>query len=104
MAVSAASPAPAGEHAALHVPVRPLPDARLSPEPPAVCLRDVLRARGEDVENEAPAGDEEPERAASAARRSSSVSAWSSGAERRRHQPHLLGHGRVAVVLLAQVD
>src|SRR5687768_12841912 len=52
---------PQGEDAALEVPVGPLPDAGLALEPPAVRLLDVVGARGEDVEDEAPAGNQQTE-------------------------------------------
>ena len=67
------------QRARLLVPVGALPDARLALEPAAVRLGDVVGAGREDVEDEAAAGREQPSaRRASAARRSASVSMWSS--------------------------
>jgi hypothetical protein len=48
-----------GEHPLVEVPIRSLPDSRLALEPAAVRLLDVVAARGEDVEDEAPAREQE---------------------------------------------
>ena len=95
MAVSAAASHPQGEHAALHVPVRLLPDARLSLEPPAVCLRRPPGSARRRRKRGARRG-REPERGRE--RRPAVLVGLrvEQRAERRRHQPHPLGHGRVA--------
>src|SRR5581483_8359390 len=86
------------------VPVRPLEDAGLPLEPAAVRLRDVLAARGEHVEDEAPARREQAARGAEGAQLLALVGHVQQGTKRADHERHALAHRRPAQVADAEVE
>jgi hypothetical protein len=92
------------EDAPSEIPVGPLPDPRLALEPAAVRLLDVLAARGEDVEDETPAGHEE------AAHGSKGLEPFCVGldveesAERTGDERNALGHRWAPQIAQAEVE
>ena len=93
-----------GQGAGHLIPVGALEDAALALEPAAVCLGDVLGARGEDVEHEPAARFEQRARGPQGAQLLRLVGHVQERAEWADHEGHPFLHGRLAQIADAEID